>query len=115
MTSATPNTSTASHWRKPSATGSRTILVATTTVTGDIAEVGEVDDVQFTLSAAALQSAGGTYRLTITFASESTAKYTPKATLYSPTGERVGTDFSTGGTKKNAAADRRGHLRLAGL
>ncbi len=58
-----------------------------------------MDEIYFNLSAAALATAGGTYTAKVTFDSDETVNYKPKAMLYSPSGNKVGVEFGTGDTK----------------
>lgn len=64
--------------------------------TGTIDGMGEVDEFYFTLTATDLASSGGQYQVRLSFASEDTVDYKPRAALYAPSGLGVGREASPG-------------------
>lgn len=66
--------------------------------TGTIDGMGEVDAFHFALAAADLAAHGGQYQVRLSFVSEDTVDYEPRAAVYSPTGQIVGRELDPGDT-----------------
>jgi hypothetical protein len=67
--------------------------------TGTIDAISEVDTFYYTLSAADLAASGGQVQTRLSFSSETTVSYKPRARLFAPTGDTVGQELNAGDTK----------------